>query len=70
MSSLSAIEHYGYILLYDLFFMLDDLVIFGMAAFAVSGGMGEKYASFSKIAGGVILLFLGLMLLFAPNLLA
>ncbi|MDD5317456.1 MAG: thioredoxin family protein [Candidatus ainarchaeum sp.] len=70
MSSLSAIEHYGYILLYDFFFMFDDMIIFGMAAFAVSGGMGEKYASFSKIAGGIILLFLGLMLLFAPNLLA
>jgi putative Mn2+ efflux pump MntP len=49
--------------------MLDDLVVFGLAAFAVSGGFGEKYAKYCKIIGGVILFVLGILLLFAPQML-
>jgi len=62
-------EYYGYILLYDFFFMLDDLLIFGLAAFTFSGATGQQYAKYCKIIGGVILLVLGLMLLFAPGML-
>ena len=66
-SNLSALEHYAYIALYVLFFMLDDLIIFGLAAFAVGNiSVGEKYAKLSRIVGGVLLLVLGFMLLFAP----
>ncbi|MFA6035543.1 MAG: thioredoxin family protein [Candidatus Micrarchaeia archaeon] len=68
-SDASTLEHYGYILLYDVAFMLDDLIIFSLAAFAVSGGVGQKYMKYCKIIGGLIMLFLGWMLLFAPNLL-
>ena len=70
LSHVSTLEHYGYILLYDFFFMLDDVIIFGMAAFALAGGLGEKYAGYCKILGGLLLLAIGAMLLFAPNLLA
>jgi len=66
---LPALDYYGYILLYVLFFMLDDLVIFGLAAFTVSGSVGEKYSRWCKLAGGAIMLLLGLLLLFAPQLL-
>ncbi|MCX8197935.1 MAG: hypothetical protein N3F07_01940 [Candidatus Micrarchaeota archaeon] len=69
LSNLSFWEHYGYIALYVLFFMADDLVIFGLAAFAVSGGVGQRYAKYCKIIGGAILLVLGLILLFAPQML-
>jgi len=68
-SSLSMIERYAYISLYVLMFMIDDLLIFGLAAFAVSSGIGERYAKYCKALGGVILLILGLVLLFAPQLL-
>jgi len=64
---LSTLEYYGYILLYVLFFMLDDLVIFGLAAFTVSGGLGDKYARYCKLIGGAIMLILGIMLLFFPK---
>ena len=64
---LPAPEYYGYILLYDFFFMLDDLVIFGLAAFAVSGATGDRYARLCKLAGGAIMLLLGIMLLFFPR---
>jgi len=70
LSNISTLEHYGYILLYDLFFMLDDAIIFSMAVFAISSGMGEKYAAYCKVIGGGLLVLLGIMLLFAPNMLA
>jgi hypothetical protein len=69
LSNISSLEHYGYIALYDFFFMLDDLIVFGLAAFAISGGVGEKYAKYCKIIGGAILFLLGVMLLFAPQML-
>lgn len=67
-SDITDLERYGYILLYDLFFMLDDLIIFGLAALAVST-FGEKYAKYCKLIGGALMLILGLILVFAPHLL-
>jgi glutaredoxin len=70
LSNLSGLEHYGYILLYDVFYMLDDIIIFCVAAFALSStDFTERYAGFSKIVGGAILLVLGFLMLFAPGLL-
>lgn len=69
LSGISAIQHYAYIALYVFFFMLDDLIIFGMAAFALGSRIGEKYAKYCKLAGGIIMTILGLIMLFAPQLL-
>lgn len=68
-SSLSTIQHYLYILLYTFFFMLDDLIIFGLAAFAISSAIGDKYAKYCKLLGGIILTILGAVMVFAPHLL-
>ena len=69
LAPLSTLQYYGYILLYVLFFMLDDLIIFGAVAFAVSTNLGDRYMKWGKIVGGAILLILGTLLLFAPDLL-
>jgi glutaredoxin len=69
LSGLSSLQHYGYIGLYTLFFMLDDLIIFGMAAFALGSSLGEKYAKYCKLLGGIIMAVLGFIMLFAPHLL-
>ncbi|MFA5106248.1 MAG: hypothetical protein WC506_04790 [Candidatus Micrarchaeia archaeon] len=69
-SNLGFVEHYFYMLVYVFFFMLDDLIVFGMAIFMLSGDVGQKYAAYNKIIGGLIMGILGLMLLFAPNMLA
>ncbi len=68
-SNLSTLQYYLYILLYDIFFMLDDLIIFSLAAFAVSTTLSSKYAKYSKLIGGTIILILGVILAFAPHLL-
>jgi len=69
LSNLSTFQYYGYILLYDFLFMLDDLIIFGTAAFAMTSSLGDRYVKYSRPVGGTILIILGALLLFAPNLL-
>ena len=68
-SNLEMLERYAYISLYVLFFMLDDLLIFGLAGFAITRGVGEKYAKYCKLIGGIIMAVLGIIILFAPHLL-
>lgn len=67
LSGLTTLQHYSYIGLYTFFFMLDQLVIFGLAAFAIGSAIGEKYARGCKLVGGVILAGLGTIMLFAPH---
>ena len=69
LSNLATLRYYAYILLYDFFFMLDDLIIFGSAALAMTSSLGDRYAKYCKPLGGTILLVLGVLLLFAPHLL-
>lgn len=66
---LPAVEYYGYILIYDFFFMLDDLVIFSLAALAMDTAIGQRYAKHCKIMGGLLLLGLGLIMTFWPEML-
>ena len=66
---LSGPQYYGYILLYDVFFMLDDLLIFSLAAFTLQTTMAGGYARYGKLVGGVVLVALGLVMLVAPELL-
>lgn len=63
LASLTTLQHYGYILLYVFFFMLDDLVIFGSAAIAVTSNLGERYSKYFRPVGATILILLGLLLL-------
>jgi len=69
LSNVSALERYFYIFLYVLMYMLDDIVVFSLAYFAVGGALGSKVASWGHAIGAVILIALGIMLLFAPGLL-
>lgn len=66
---LPRLSYYGYILLYDFFFMLDDLIIFTLAAVALQTTIGSGYAKYGKLAGGLVLILLGSAMLLAPELL-
>jgi hypothetical protein len=66
---LSSMEHYGYILLYIFFYMLDDLIIFASAAFAFQTYVGNRYAVYCKILGGLLLIVLGFLMVFMPQVL-
>ncbi|NCU28551.1 MAG: hypothetical protein EOM85_02685 [Candidatus Moranbacteria bacterium] len=70
MNNLSTFGYYGYILLYIFFFMFDDLLIFiiAMATFKVTG-ITSKYARYSHLIGGIIMIAIGILLIFKPELL-
>jgi thiol-disulfide isomerase/thioredoxin len=70
LADLSTVQYYGYILLYVFFFILDNLIIFGSAAIAMTSSLGVKYAKYARPVGATILIVLGLLLLFAPDLLS
>lgn len=63
LTDMSPALYYGYIGLYVLFFMLDDLIVFALAAFAVQKVIDTRYAAVSRAVGGVILLALGVWML-------
>lgn len=63
LSDVSTAGYYGYLALYVLFFMLDDLIIFGLAAFAIQKIINTRYAVLSRFAGGVVLIGLGVWML-------
>lgn len=62
-SHVTGALYYWYIFIYVFFFMLDDLIVFGTAAFAAQVWMDSKYAVYSQCLGAVILTGLGVWLL-------
>ena len=70
LNDISTFQHYLYIFVYIFFFMLDDLVIFFIAMITLHAvGIESKYARYSKIIGGILMLIIGLLLLFKPEVL-
>ena len=66
-----AWQYYGYLLLYNLIYMLDDIAIFSVAVATLQmTGIGTRYARASRLIGGIVLAAIGLMLLFRPQWLA
>lgn len=70
LNQLSILEYNFYILIYTIFFMIDDLIIFGLAMFAINKfGFGEKYNYWTTLIGGLLIFGLGILLIFKPELL-
>jgi glutaredoxin len=61
-------QYYGYLLLYNLVYMLDDIAMFAVAVATLQmTGLGARFARASRLIGGVVLAAIGLMLLFRPQ---
>ena len=69
-NNLTLSTHYLYLLAYDFFYMLDDMVVLIIAAFTwkLLQNTG-KYTKYSHLFGGILLLILGTIMLFNPGLL-
>lgn len=62
--SLPAVSYYLYLLLYVVFYMLDDLIIFFVAAFTLSHvALSHRYARWLHLIGGLLILGLGIWML-------
>ena len=67
-NKVSTIKRILYLLLYDIFYMLDDIVIFYIAVFTFNiKAISNKYTKYSNLVGGIIILLIGLLLLIKPD---
>ena len=68
MNSLSGLEYALYIIIYIIFFMLDDFVIFFISMKTMElTGVSTKYSKFSHLIGGILMLLIGILLVLKPE---
>ncbi|MBU1046110.1 hypothetical protein KJ616_03270 [Patescibacteria group bacterium] len=68
--NLSIFSRYIYILIYILFYMLDDFIIFLIAVFTLKiTGVSQKYLKTVKLISAIVLLALGVIMILNPGLL-
>ena len=68
LNNVSSFMKFLYTLLYVLFFLIDDLIIFFIAMFTMKvTGISTKYNRYSHLLGGLIMLGIGLLLIFKPE---
>jgi hypothetical protein len=66
----TSVQSALYILVYVIFFIFDDLLIFTIAIITLKvTGISNKYAKYSNLLGGLIMLFIGIALIFFPQIL-
>jgi len=70
LTPLPSWQYYLYLIFYILIFMLDDLFIFFVAMTTLKAvGLDSKYARYSHLIGGILMVTIGLLMLFKPELL-
>jgi len=70
MYNLATWKYYGYIGLYDFFYMLDDIIVLVIAGFSMKFFLfNSGYSRWSRMVAGVLMLALGTIFLFKPGLL-
>ncbi len=70
MNDLTTAQHYLYVLLYIFFFMLDDLLVFIISMVTLEAfGITTKYTKYSHLVGGILMLIIGFLLIFRPEVL-
>ena len=68
LNDLSTFEYSIYMILYILFFLLDDLVIFVVSMVTLNTkGISSKYGKYSHLVGGIIMVLIGILMIFKPE---
>ena len=68
MNKIGGVAKLVYLLLYILFFMIDDIIVFVIAMFTFKvTGISTKYTKYSHLIGGIIMLIIGLLLILKPS---
>lgn len=68
LNGISGMGSILYILLYIIFFLIDDIVIFVIAMTTLKiSGITTKYNRMSHLIGGIIMVIIGLLLIFKPE---
>ena len=70
LNNVSIISKIIYMLIYILFYLIDDLVVFVLAMITLKvTGITTKYNKFNHLVGGIIMIIIGLLLIFKPEIL-
>lgn len=70
-ANLSRPAYYGYLSLYNVFYMADDIIVFSIAVITRRLIQpSNKYSYWGRLVGGIILIGLGLVFIFKPELLS
>ena len=68
LNHLTTAEYTAYILFYIFFFLIDDLLVFFIAMTTMKvTGISNKYAKYSHLIGGSIMIFIGILLFLKPE---
>ena len=68
LNNIDGLIKIGYILIYILFFLIDDLAIFIIAMLTLKiSGVTTKYSKLAHLVGGIIMIVIGLLLIFKPE---
>lgn len=67
-NEISGIARIIYLLIYTLFYMIDDMVVFVIAVSTLTiTTVSTKYGKLSSLFGGIIMLLVGVLLIFKPE---
>ncbi len=70
LNNLSMLSKHMYMGIYTVFYMIDDLIVFGIAIYSMDKiGLTTKYSKISNLVGGILMLILGLILIINPSIL-
>ena len=68
LNNLSTTEYILYMLLYILFFLIDDIIVFVIAMKTLEiKAISNKYTKYSHLIGGIIMLILGILMILKPE---
>lgn len=68
LNDLSTFEYVIYMLIYILFFLIDDIVVFVIAMLTLNiKGISSKYGKYSHLIGGIIMILIGILMIFKPE---
>jgi hypothetical protein len=67
-NNVSGISKIIYLLIYILFYMIDDLVVFTISMITLQAtGITNKYNKLCTLVSGIIMILMGLLLIFKPG---
>jgi hypothetical protein len=67
-NEVSSLQYFLYVLVYVLFFLIDDIIIFTIALFTMKiTGITNRYTKYSHLISGLIMVVIGVLLAFFPN---
>ncbi len=67
-NGISGLQSFFYVLIYILFFLIDDIIVFTIAMVTMEAtGISTKYNKYSHLIGGIIMVLIGLLLIFKPG---